>query len=116
MCYPIQHYAWGSKCALTTLYRIDTPNSRAWDGRPPKSGSRILDKNNDVVSLRGWLAQDLSGRVGHQIAYPLWRTAFPVQRALCGTALSDTHQSLRDKHTLSITLLLALLMSSFNKP
>lgn len=72
MCNSIQYYAWGSKSALTALYRIENkeqrPMAELWMGAHPKSSSRIVDENNELVSLRDWLAQDLSGRLGHQVA------------------------------------------------
>ncbi|MFJ5430186.1 mannose-6-phosphate isomerase [Pectobacterium actinidiae] len=72
MCNSIQYYAWGSKSALTALYGLDNkdqlPMAELWMGAHPKSSSRIVDESNDVVSLHDWLAQDLSGRLGHQVA------------------------------------------------
>ncbi|TKY82469.1 mannose-6-phosphate isomerase [Pectobacterium polonicum] len=86
MCNPIQHYAWGSKSALTALYCIDNkdqlPMAELWMGAHPKSSSQIVDENNDVVSLHDWLAQDLSGRLGHQIAHRFGELPF-LFKVLC---------------------------------
>ncbi|MDX6917178.1 mannose-6-phosphate isomerase [Pectobacterium carotovorum] len=86
MCNSIQYYAWGSKSALTALYGLDNkdqlPMAELWMGAHPKSSSRIVDENNDVVSLHDWLAQDLSGRLGHQVAHRFGELPF-LFKVLC---------------------------------
>ncbi|MCG8707755.1 mannose-6-phosphate isomerase [Brenneria sp. 4F2] len=68
----VQHYAWGSKHALTELYHIDNPEylpmAELWMGAHPKSSSHIIDEKGDDRHLRDVIAEDLSGHLGIEVA------------------------------------------------
>ncbi|MBJ7220789.1 MULTISPECIES: mannose-6-phosphate isomerase [unclassified Brenneria] len=68
----VQHYAWGSKHALTELYGIDNPNdlpmAELWMGAHPKSSSHVIDEKGHQRSLRDVIAADLSGQLGASVA------------------------------------------------
>lgn len=68
----IQHYAWGSKNALTELYGIDNPNNlpmaELWMGAHPKSSSAIIDEKGNTRNLRDVIAEDATTHLGATIA------------------------------------------------
>lgn len=68
----IQHYAWGSKVALTELYGIENeqhlPMAELWMGAHPKSSSLIIDDQGHTQSLRDVIAADPVGCLGHDVA------------------------------------------------
>ncbi|KAA9001861.1 mannose-6-phosphate isomerase [Affinibrenneria salicis] len=68
----IQHYAWGSKTALTDMYGIDNPQNlpmaELWMGAHPKSSSRVVDAQGNTVSLRDAIGQDIVASLGENIA------------------------------------------------
>lgn len=68
----LQHYAWGSKDALTRLYGIANPDGRPmaelWMGAHPKSSSRVYDTQGDEIALRTLIARDPQGMLGRAVA------------------------------------------------
>ncbi|MDX5626870.1 MULTISPECIES: mannose-6-phosphate isomerase [unclassified Brenneria] len=68
----VQHYAWGSKHALSELYGIDNPNNlpmaELWMGAHPKSSSHVIDEQGNDRSLREVIAEDLTGHLGADVA------------------------------------------------
>ncbi|WP_074013235.1 mannose-6-phosphate isomerase [Candidatus Sodalis sp. SoCistrobi] len=68
----LQHYAWGSKDALTRLYGIANPDGRPmaelWMGAHPKSSSRVVDDQGDEITLRSLIARDPAGMLGRAVA------------------------------------------------
>ncbi|WP_192456943.1 mannose-6-phosphate isomerase [Musicola keenii] len=68
----IQHYAWGSKHALTELYGIANPDglpmAELWMGAHPKSSSFVLDDNGAEHNLRDRITADLSASLGDAVA------------------------------------------------
>ncbi|MBP2858329.1 mannose-6-phosphate isomerase [Dickeya oryzae] len=68
----VQHYAWGSKHALTELYGIENPDNRPmaelWMGAHPKSSSLLLDEQGQAQSLRDLINKDPSAFLGAAVA------------------------------------------------
>ncbi|PWC12489.1 mannose-6-phosphate isomerase [Brenneria corticis] len=68
----VQHYAWGSKHALTELYGIENPNdlpmAELWMGAHPKSSSLVVDEKGNERNLREVIAADLSSHLGADVA------------------------------------------------
>lgn len=68
----IQHYAWGSKTALTDLYGIANPDNQPmaelWMGAHPKSSSQIQDAGGKICALRDVIAADKTGLLGEKVA------------------------------------------------
>lgn len=68
----IQHYAWGSKVALTNLYGIENveqlPMAELWMGAHPKSSSQVFDAQGNAQSLRDVIAADPIGCLGADVA------------------------------------------------
>ncbi|AFJ47338.1 mannose-6-phosphate isomerase [Shimwellia blattae] len=68
----IQHYAWGSKTALTELYGIHNPDQQPmaelWMGAHPKSSSTVQSHDGVTVSLRECIAADPAGALGSRVA------------------------------------------------
>ncbi|WP_410015061.1 mannose-6-phosphate isomerase [Sodalis sp. C49] len=68
----VQHYAWGSKDALTRLYGIANPGQQPmaelWMGAHPKSSSRISDDRGNEISLRDYIAQQPEATLGAAVA------------------------------------------------
>ncbi|MGL9722237.1 mannose-6-phosphate isomerase [Sodalis sp. (in: enterobacteria)] len=68
----LQHYAWGSKDALTRLYGITDPDGRPmaelWMGAHPKSSSRVLDPQGNEIALRTLITRDPQGMLGRAVA------------------------------------------------
>lgn len=68
----LQHYAWGSKDALTRLYGITDPDGRPmaelWMGAHPKSSSRVLDHQGNEIALRTLITRDPGGMLGRAVA------------------------------------------------
>lgn len=67
----LQHYAWGSKTALTELYGIANPDNlpmaELWMGAHPKSSSQV-DVNGRIQSLREVIAAEPSRLLGAKVA------------------------------------------------
>ncbi|MFC3395604.1 mannose-6-phosphate isomerase [Brenneria rubrifaciens] len=82
----VQHYAWGSKRALTELYAIDNPNdlpmAELWMGAHPKSSSCIIDENGHEHNLRDFIAEDLPTHLGAAIAQRFGELPF-LFKVLC---------------------------------
>jgi mannose-6-phosphate isomerase len=53
----VQHYAWGSKNALTELYGVANPDNQPmaelWMGAHPKSSSKVQDAQGNLLASRG---------------------------------------------------------------
>lgn len=68
----IQHYAWGSKTALTELYGIENkdnlPMAELWMGAHPKSSSWVMDEQGQEQRLRDVIAQAPAETLGAKIA------------------------------------------------
>ncbi|XBS68032.1 mannose-6-phosphate isomerase [Acerihabitans sp. KWT182] len=68
----VQHYAWGSKDALSNLYGIANPRqepmAELWMGAHPKSSSRIPDEQGHDVSLRDYIARRPAQYLGKTVA------------------------------------------------
>ncbi|VTP13519.1 Mannose-6-phosphate isomerase [Phytobacter ursingii] len=68
----VQHYAWGSKNALTELYGIANPDNQPmaelWMGAHPKSSSKVQDAQGHLLSLREMIEQDKAGLLGSAVA------------------------------------------------
>ncbi|WP_038904374.1 mannose-6-phosphate isomerase [Dickeya zeae] len=68
----VQHYAWGSKHALTELYWIENPDNQPmaelWMGAHPKSSSLLLDEQGQAQSLRDLINKDPSAFLGAAVA------------------------------------------------
>ncbi|HEY0208627.1 mannose-6-phosphate isomerase [Acerihabitans sp.] len=68
----VQHYAWGSKDALTRLYGIANPGQQPmaelWMGAHPKSSSRIDDDRGGEMSLRDYIARQPEAVLGAAVA------------------------------------------------
>lgn len=68
----VQHYAWGSKLALSELYGIDNPQSlpmaELWMGAHPKSSSYLINEQGREECLRDVIQADLSGSLGAAVA------------------------------------------------
>lgn len=68
----VQHYAWGSRSALTERYGIENPDNlpmaELWMGAHPKSSSFLLDAHGQARNLRDVIAQDKPGMLGATIA------------------------------------------------
>ncbi|QHQ21842.1 mannose-6-phosphate isomerase [Pectobacterium brasiliense] len=82
----VQHYAWGSKYALTELYDIDNPNdlpmAELWMGAHPKSSSAIIDEKGNTRSLRDVIAEDSTTHLGATIAQRFGELPF-LFKVLC---------------------------------
>ncbi|WJV64551.1 mannose-6-phosphate isomerase [Pectobacteriaceae bacterium CE70] len=82
----IQHYAWGSKCALTEKYGIDNPDNlpmaELWMGAHPKSSSCLVDEQGQQHNLREVIAQDLTGHLGSAVAQRFGELPF-LFKVLC---------------------------------
>ncbi len=67
----LQHYAWGSKNALTALYGIENPSQQPmaelWMGAHPKSSSTLVIEG-EQRSLREVIAADKVGLLGAEVA------------------------------------------------
>lgn len=67
----LQHYAWGSKTALTELYGIENPQQQPmaelWMGAHPKSSS-LVEINGERRALREIIAADKSALLGEKVA------------------------------------------------
>jgi len=68
----VQHYAWGSKDALTRLYGIANPDNQPmaelWMGAHPKSSSTISDEQGNPISLRDYIARQPEACLGAAVA------------------------------------------------
>ncbi|MEQ9860114.1 mannose-6-phosphate isomerase [Pectobacterium cacticida] len=82
----IQHYAWGSKHALTELYGIDNPENlpmaELWMGAHPKSSSALVDEKGNIRNLREAIAEDPSAYLGATIAQRFGELPF-LFKVLC---------------------------------
>ncbi|MGM3173225.1 mannose-6-phosphate isomerase [Dickeya lacustris] len=82
----VQHYAWGSHSALTTLYGIENPDNlpmaELWMGAHPKSSSLLLDEQGCSSNLRDELCQNLPGMLGREIAQRFGELPF-LFKVLC---------------------------------
>ncbi|MDR7342369.1 mannose-6-phosphate isomerase [Pantoea alhagi] len=67
----LQHYAWGSKTALTELYGIENPQQQPmaelWMGAHSKSSS-LVEINGERRTLREMIAADKSALLGEKVA------------------------------------------------
>ncbi|GAB7265491.1 hypothetical protein DZS_24130 [Dickeya ananatis] len=72
----VQHYAWGSKHALTELYGIENPSNQPmaelWMGAHPKSSSLLLDEQGQAQSLRDLINKDPSAFFGCSSSKTFW--------------------------------------------
>ncbi|QOV66884.1 mannose-6-phosphate isomerase [Citrobacter sp. BDA59-3] len=68
----VQHYAWGSKNALTELYGVANPDNQPmaelWMGAHPRSSSKVRDAQGNLHSLREVIEQDKAGLLGSAVA------------------------------------------------
>lgn len=68
----VQHYAWGSKDALTRLYGMENPGmepmAELWMGAHPKSSSLIRDAAGNDISLRDYIARQPQETLGADVA------------------------------------------------
>lgn len=68
----IQHYAWGSKTALTERYGVanpdDLPMAELWMGAHPKSSSKVQDSHGNAHSLRDLIADNKEKLLGNAVA------------------------------------------------
>ncbi|KAA1279012.1 mannose-6-phosphate isomerase [Citrobacter pasteurii] len=68
----VQHYAWGSKTALTELYGIANPTQQPmaelWMGAHPKSSSQVQGADGQPVALRDVIEHDKSALLGDAVA------------------------------------------------
>lgn len=100
----IQNYAWGSKTALTDLFNIKNtellPMAEIWMGAHPKSSSKLIQNTQtepvlfsqslaiatteapDLISLRDYLNENLSGHLGKQAAEKFGELPF-LFKVLC---------------------------------
>ncbi|MEH2921287.1 mannose-6-phosphate isomerase [Samsonia erythrinae] len=82
----VQHYAWGSKHALTELYRIDNPNNlpmaELWMGAHDQNSSAIIDEHGHSRSLREVIAEDPLAHLGATIAQRFGELPF-LFKVLC---------------------------------
>lgn len=67
----VQHYAWGSKTALTSLYGIANPTQQPmaelWMGAHPKSSSQVMVEGQPRA-LRDLIDTDKAGLLGESVA------------------------------------------------
>ncbi|MCG8156596.1 mannose-6-phosphate isomerase [Brenneria goodwinii] len=82
----VQHYAWGSKHALTELYGIKNPNdlpmAELWMGAHPKSSSHVIDEEGNDRNLREAIAEDLPAHLGAKVAQRFGELPF-LFKVLC---------------------------------
>lgn len=82
----IQHYAWGSKTALTELYGIENKNNlpmaELWMGAHPKSSSWVVDEHGQELRLRDAIAQAPAEILGTKIAEQFGELPF-LFKVLC---------------------------------
>lgn len=95
----LQHYAWGSKDALTRLYGITDPDGRPmaelWMGAHPKSSSRVLDPRGNEIALRTLITRDPQGMLGRAVAERFGELPFLFKVLCAGEPLSiQVHPSL----------------------
>jgi mannose-6-phosphate isomerase len=68
----VQHYAWGSRDALSRLYGIANPDNQPmaelWMGAHPKSSSVISDEQGHDISLRDYIARQPAALLGKAVA------------------------------------------------
>lgn len=68
----IQHYAWGSKTALTDLYGIQNPNNlpmaELWMGAHPKSSSCVTTADGTIHTLRDVINDNQPATLGRAVA------------------------------------------------
>lgn len=68
----VQNYAWGSKTALTELYKMANPDglpmAELWMGAHPKSSSRVLDSHGKEQSLRDVIDANKTSLLGANVA------------------------------------------------
>jgi len=68
----IQHYAWGSHTALTSLYGYPNPDNKSmaelWMGAHPKSSSSLVDQQGNVRSLRDVIDENKTALLGESVA------------------------------------------------
>lgn len=87
----LQHYAWGSKTALTELYDIPNPQglpqAELWMGAHPKSSS-MLTVAGQPLSLREFIARDPLNTLGAAVAHRFGELPFLFKILCAAKALS----------------------------
>ncbi|KAA9000442.1 mannose-6-phosphate isomerase [Affinibrenneria salicis] len=88
----VQHYAWGSKTALTELYAMPNPGqlpmAELWMGAHPKSSSAIEQTDGQVCSLHDLIAQDNTVWLGEEVAARFGELPFLFKILCAGQPLS----------------------------
>ncbi len=87
----VQHYAWGSKTALTALYGVPNPQqlpmAELWMGAHPKSSSAIAQAGGQV-SLHDLIAKDNTVLLGKEVAARFGELPFLFKVLCAGQPLS----------------------------
>lgn len=88
----VQHYAWGSKTALTELYAIPNPENQPmaelWMGAHPNGSSLIKDDRGIMRSLQEMIAEDSDKRLGERVAARFGELPFLFKVLCAGQPLS----------------------------
>lgn len=88
----VQHYAWGSKTALTALYGTPNPQqlpmAELWMGAHPKSSSAIEQAGGQVCSLHDLIAKDNTVLLGEEVAARFGELPFLFKVLCAGQPLS----------------------------
>lgn len=88
----VQHYAWGSKTALTRLYGIQNPDNlpmaELWMGAHPKSSSSVTQDDGSQCSLREVINQNLQANLGKAVATRFGELPFLFKVLCADQALS----------------------------
>ncbi|WP_299997145.1 mannose-6-phosphate isomerase [uncultured Cedecea sp.] len=88
----VQHYAWGSKTALTTLYGIPNPENQPmaelWMGAHPSGSSMTEDFRGYSLSLQELIAEDSLGLLGEAVASRFGELPFLFKVLCAGQPLS----------------------------
>lgn len=88
----VQHYAWGSKTALTELYGTPNPQqlpmAELWMGAHPKSSSAIEQADGQRCSLHDLIAKDNAALLGEEVATRFGELPFLFKVLCAGQPLS----------------------------
>lgn len=88
----VQHYAWGSKTALTELYGTPNPQqlpmAELWMGAHPKSSSAIEQADGQTCSLHELIARDNTVLLGEEVATRFGALPFLFKVLCAGQPLS----------------------------
>jgi len=88
----VQHYAWGSKTALTTLYGIPNPANQPmaelWMGAHPNGSSIVEDSRGYTRSLQEVIAEEATMLLGEAVATRFGELPFLFKVLCAGQPLS----------------------------